>query len=220
MKKHAIIKIASMTLSCCLLMAPQLSVASKPETTTPIKHVIIIVGENHTFDSLFATYVPVMGQKINNLLSEGIVRYDGTLGPNYKKSVQMRAKSEGKYSISPADKEPYIFLPRPNTGMAFGQRWPANSPDSRFPLQMPNGPFQITKYVPYAYGSSGNPVHRFFQMWQEYDHGLNDLYVWTSTTVGIGKDNSAPAPTATNTLQGSEPMGYYNMLQGDAPTYR
>ena len=27
-------------------------------TTTPIKHVVVIIGENRTFDHLFATYVP------------------------------------------------------------------------------------------------------------------------------------------------------------------
>ncbi len=43
-------------------------------TATPIKHVIVIVGENRSFDHLFATYIPKPGQTVNNLLSEGIVR--------------------------------------------------------------------------------------------------------------------------------------------------
>ena len=30
-------------------------------TTTPIKHVIVIIGENHTFDNIFATYRPPAG---------------------------------------------------------------------------------------------------------------------------------------------------------------
>jgi phospholipase C len=30
-------------------------------TVTPIKHVIIIVGENRSFDHLFATYMPSRG---------------------------------------------------------------------------------------------------------------------------------------------------------------
>jgi phospholipase C len=43
-------------------------------TATPIKHVIIIVGENRSFDHLFATYAPSHAQEgILNLLSEGIV---------------------------------------------------------------------------------------------------------------------------------------------------
>jgi phospholipase C len=47
------------------------------KTASPIKHVIII-GENHSFDHLFATYVPrSKDEKVRNLLSEGIVNADG-----------------------------------------------------------------------------------------------------------------------------------------------
>ena len=43
-------------------------------TTTPIKHVIVIIGENRTFDHVFATYEPVNnGETVWNLLSDGIV---------------------------------------------------------------------------------------------------------------------------------------------------
>ena len=50
-------------------------------TATPIKHVIVIMGENRTFDHLFATYQPVNnGEQVLNLLSEGIVKKDGTPG--------------------------------------------------------------------------------------------------------------------------------------------
>ncbi len=34
------------------------SIAAHPQTATPIKHVIVLIGENRTFDHLFATYVP------------------------------------------------------------------------------------------------------------------------------------------------------------------
>ena len=47
------------------------------KTTTPIKHVIIIVGENRSFDHVFGTYVPKPGQTIFNLLSEKIVNEEG-----------------------------------------------------------------------------------------------------------------------------------------------
>src|SRR5262249_11688987 len=42
-------------------------------TVTPIKHVIVIVGENRSFDHLFATYVPKPGNTVNNLLSQEII---------------------------------------------------------------------------------------------------------------------------------------------------
>ena len=42
--------------------------ANDNNTTTPIKHVIIIVGENRSFDHVFATYVPPSGDRIINIL--------------------------------------------------------------------------------------------------------------------------------------------------------
>src|SRR3984885_5166855 len=61
------------------------------ETASPIKHVIVIVGENRSFDHVFATYVPKKGEKVWNLLSEGIVNADGTPGPNFSKAEQQAA---------------------------------------------------------------------------------------------------------------------------------
>src|ERR1700689_2140419 len=62
------------------------------QTTSPIKHVIVIIGENRSFDHVFATYAPKNGQTVNNLLSEGIVKLDANLnaipGPNYSRSQQ------------------------------------------------------------------------------------------------------------------------------------
>ena len=53
---------------------------------TPIKHVIVIIGENRSFDHVFATYVPRPGQTVHNLLSEGIIQLDANKnaipGPN------------------------------------------------------------------------------------------------------------------------------------------
>src|ERR1700754_830255 len=40
-------------------------------TNTPIKHVILLIGENRTFDHVYATYTPPKGQSVHNLLSEG-----------------------------------------------------------------------------------------------------------------------------------------------------
>ena len=48
--------------------------ANDKKTQTPIKHVIVIIGENRSFDHVFATYVPPPGQTVNNLLSEEIGR--------------------------------------------------------------------------------------------------------------------------------------------------
>src|SRR5689334_393977 len=91
-------------------------------TATPIKHVIIIVGENRSFDHLFATYVPKRrDEHVRNLLSEQIVNADGTPGPRFAKAHQFQVTSApngGKFFIS-ADmnsKTLYSTLPAPDVG--------------------------------------------------------------------------------------------------------
>jgi phospholipase C len=87
-------------------------------TQTPIKHVIVIVGENRTFDNMFATYQPANGQSVRNLLSAGIVNADGSPGPNFAKARQLQAQVTGtaQYLMAPATKTAYGTLPAPNTG--------------------------------------------------------------------------------------------------------
>jgi phospholipase C len=65
------------------------------DTASPIKHVIVIIGENRSFDHVFATFVPKKpGVHVNNLLSEGIVKADGTPGLNFWKAAQKAATDE------------------------------------------------------------------------------------------------------------------------------
>ncbi len=54
------------------------------KTASPIKHVIVLIGENRGLDHTFGVYKP-KGKKetISNLLSKGIVNEDGSPGPNY-----------------------------------------------------------------------------------------------------------------------------------------
>lgn len=87
-------------------------------TVTPIKHVIVIIGENRSFDHVFATYVPKKGESIWNLLSEGIINADGTPGKNFEKAHQLSAtdkvgKSEDSFLLSPPKpNSPTISCPR------------------------------------------------------------------------------------------------------------
>ena len=86
-----------------------------PATTTPIKHVIVIIGENRTFDHVYATYTPKEGETVSNLLSKGIVKANGKPGPNYSLSAQFSAldntASGGTFSNSPQSKSIYSTLP-------------------------------------------------------------------------------------------------------------
>jgi phospholipase C len=88
------------------------------QTETPIKHVIVLIGENRTFDNVYGTYVPRRGQHVSNLLSRGIVKLDGSPGANAHLAAQSLLKTiPGEYFIhQPAsNKVPYTTLPPPNT---------------------------------------------------------------------------------------------------------
>jgi phospholipase C len=107
-----------------------LSGAGDNKTTSPIKHVIVIIGENRTFDHIFATYQPKSGQSVDNLLSKGIINADGSPGPNFAQSVQYSAidsnpaqdvlpensPQPSTYQNAPGDKTAYAKLPPPGVG--------------------------------------------------------------------------------------------------------
>jgi|HubBroStandDraft_1064217.scaffolds.fasta_scaffold00015_84 phospholipase C len=103
-------------------------------TTSPIKHVIVIIGENRSFDHVFATYQPPAGQSILNLQSEGIVRANGEQGPNFHRRtsfgqpVQYLGYQPGDYTINPTKIEPYESLPAPGSAGA-----PFVASDTNFP---------------------------------------------------------------------------------------
>lgn len=180
---------------------------------TPIRHVIVIIGENRTFDNVFGAYKPPKGQHVWNLLSEGIINADGAPGPNFSLAQQYSANDTATYSISPAIQSAYMTLPPVNTDGA-----PTNAPfssvsqasveiglpqsmlnlltiggiglpkgvvDTRFPTNLLSGPFQVTHSVSYdAY--TGSPVHRFYQMWQQLD--CNAAYATKQNPSGCRSD--------------------------------
>ena len=85
---------------------------------TPIQHVIVIVGENRTFDHIFATYEPKKGESVDNLLSKKIVREDGTPGPNFAFAQQNSADAtdSATFQLAPKKKTLYSPLPAPLNG--------------------------------------------------------------------------------------------------------
>jgi phospholipase C len=241
-------------------------------TATPIKHLIVLIGENRTFDHIYATYQPKQGQSVANLLSKGIIHSSGIAGPNYLRSMQFQINRPypPKYfidAIGTAGKTPYQqspgapSFPVPNTayapsapgGLAAGQAPfdPAQVPNAELPTiepalehsdlgllrtgatglpmftndtrvanaaKLPNGVFQITgNTLPYD-SFTGDMVHRLFHMWQQSDCDvlnatpdnpsgcLNDLYPF----VGVARKDGS----------GSNAMGFYNVLNGDAPVFK
>jgi len=92
------------------------------KTETPIKHVIVLIGENRTFDHLFATYQPKHGESVSNLLSKGIINADGTPGPNFALAQQFQAvapfRTDYFVSLNNNEKAPYDILPQPTLNFA------------------------------------------------------------------------------------------------------
>ncbi len=166
-------------------------------TRTPIKHVILIIGENRTFDHVFATYRPPKGESVWNLLSRGIVNADGTPGPRVALARQWQAQTDTAFDPSPKKTQAYGTLPDINTDGAptnapatsaaeaqaiepalpdddygelanGGTGLPGHAIDTRFPSNLANAPVDMSRSIAYDdYASS--PVHRFFQMWQQLD---------------------------------------------------
>ncbi|WP_213305663.1 alkaline phosphatase family protein [Paraburkholderia sacchari] len=127
----AAVSLASAALFCSAADSqPQAPTDPSLATATPIKHVVVIVGENRTFDHVFGAYQPRAGQTISNLLSRGIIRADGSPGPNFKLAEQYMAKATNpsRFDASPASKQPYSTLPAPNTGSAPTAASDANPP--------------------------------------------------------------------------------------------
>ena len=54
-----------------ILLSSGMAVADEAETATPIKHIIILIGENWTFDSIYATYQPKRGDEDEKADSRG-----------------------------------------------------------------------------------------------------------------------------------------------------
>ncbi|HLJ00910.1 MAG TPA: alkaline phosphatase family protein [Bradyrhizobium sp.] len=104
--------------------------ADRAHTTTPIKHVIVVLAENSSFDHAFGTFRPRDGQHIGNLLSRGIVNEDGTPGPNFNRAKQFTVSPQPNYFISAADssKTPYTTLPPPDLN-----RVPLQASDTKAP---------------------------------------------------------------------------------------
>jgi len=119
-------------------LATSLQAQEKSHTRTPIKHVIVLIGENRTFDHLFATYVPKRGESVKNLLSEGIINADGTPGRHFNKAQQFQAippfKSSFYISLGGDEKAPYDTLPEPTLNFSPS---PATGEPPPFPTGTP-----------------------------------------------------------------------------------
>ena len=216
------------------------------QTATPIKHVILIIGENRTFDEVFGTYQPRNGQRVLNLRSEGILNADGSPGRNFDKAQQWMATDTSTYSIHPDKSASYATLEAITTSGTPGAAPFANAVaaaavepalpadytpyladggsglpsgttiDPRFSGDLPNGPFDLTHFVGYD-DYTGSPVHRFFQMWQQLD--CNVAVATTHNPSGCRNDLFAwvEATIGAGSNGKSQPAGYDEVGHHEGP---
>ena len=108
-------------------------------TASPIKHVIVLIGENRSFDNIYGMYRPRQGQSVSNLLSKGIVNGSGMTVLNTQSQQSLiQQPYPSTYFIdfhTTAGRAPYTVLPQPNTSYA---------PQAPGPLSQGQGPFDST----------------------------------------------------------------------------
>jgi len=172
-------------------------------TRTPIKHVIVIIGENRSFDHVFATYVPKKGETVNNLLSEGIVKLNksgvAVPGPNWEKAHQLAATDKGS-----AD----AFLLNPPK---------EEFPSDQLPAPLVGGP--KVSYIPNMC-ASGTPIadcEESLTLARQSESGLPSTYYIDLLTGGTGQSSATPDERITNVnnLQ----AGPFQLTNGSAFTY-
>jgi phospholipase C len=95
--------------------------ADAAKTESPIKHVIILIGENRGTDHTFGVYKPRgKHQTISNLLSKGIVNEDGSPGPHFSAAEQFSVAAQPQFYIGAPKKAKAAYgsrgqMPQPNT---------------------------------------------------------------------------------------------------------
>lgn len=173
------------------------------ETRTPIKHVIVIIGENRSFDHVFATYVPERrDQSVFNLLSQGIVKLDASKnaipGPNFEKAHQQAALDNG-----PSD----AFLLSPPK---------QNFPKDQLPSPQVGGP--KVSYIPNKCGSSPiTTCEASLVLAQQSESGLPAEYYQYLLTGGTGQTSHTPDQRISNV--NALPAGPFQLTNGDAMPY-
>ncbi len=187
-----------------LSIGPVLAEGSREHRTeTKIRHVIVIIGENRSFDHVFATYVPPHGQTIHNLLSEGIVKLDGfknaVPGPNYEAAHQLAAEDLGP-------QDPFLLSPPKK-----------KFPNDQLPAPLVGGP--SVSYFPNQC-ASGTPITQCsasLTLAMQSESGLDGSYYQYLLTGGTGQTSKTPDQRIENV--NSLPAGPFGLTNGKSFSY-
>ncbi|HEX4152549.1 MAG TPA: alkaline phosphatase family protein [Steroidobacteraceae bacterium] len=172
-------------------------------TRSPIKHVIVIIGENRSFDHVFATYVPKKGETVNNLLSEGIVKLNAggnaIPGPNWEKAHQLAAMDKGS-------SDPFLLNPPKE-----------EFPNNQLPAPLVGGP--KVSYIPNecAAGTAIADCQASLTLAQQSESGLPANYYVNLLTGGTGQTSATPDERISNV--NTLPAGPFQLTNGQTFTY-
>jgi phospholipase C len=171
---------------------------------TPIKHVIVIIGENRSFDHVFATYVSKQpGQSVSNLLSKGIIMLDTQKnahpGPNFQNAHQLAAQDLGS-------KDPFLLDPPKQL-----------FPNDQLPAPLVGGP--KVSFIPNECGSS-TPITECaasLTLAEQSETGLEPSYYPLLLSGGTGQESQTPDQRITNV--NTLPAGPFQLTNGSTFTY-
>jgi phospholipase C len=171
-------------------------------TQTPIKHVIVIIGENRSFDHVFATYVPPRGQTVNNLLSEGIITLDANKnavpGPNFEKAHQLAATDMGT-------QDPFLLSPPKQ-----------KFPNDQLPAPLVGGP-EVNYISEGGDSSCTSPTPACVTVAQQTESGLPSNYYSSLLTGGTGQTSKTPDQRISNV--NTLPAGPFQLTNGNTFVY-
>ena len=141
-------------------------------THSPIKHVIIIIGENWHLRQYLRHLSPKSGQAVWNLLSQGIVKPDGTPSTNYFNAQQSSATDTSTYELAPS-KTPYVKLPAFHAGGGADKNGtPFGCAALGIGLTPPatncNTPANVAAVTPYENGLSLTPANAGGPIYYQY----------------------------------------------------
>jgi phospholipase C len=167
-----------------LANAATIAASAVAQTRSPIKHVIVIIGENRSFDHVFATYVPPKpSESVHNLLSEGIVTLDSKLnaipGPNFAKAQQLSAIDVGGV-------DPFLLSPPKQL-----------FPNNQLPAPLVGGP-KVSYFPDECTTLPINQCLASLALAKTSETGLADGYYVDLLTGGTGQTKHTPDQRITN----------------------
>jgi len=170
-------------------------------THSPIEHVIVVIGENRSFDHVFATYVPKNAGTVNNLLSEGIIALDADNkaipGPNFQKARQYAASDTDAFLLNPPKVE---------------------FPDNHLPAPLVGGPGGANGYFSGDNPCATTPPISPLECAQRSEAGLAGLPDYRKlVSGGTGQDKYTPDKRITDVED--LPAGPFQLTNGDAFPY-